>query len=855
MKKINHLFIVGILFIISCNRGTQKGNLLDFGISKELATYRKEQVSDIMYTIDFCIPEDKEKAISAHLKLDLQIHSLNKPLYLDFNAHNDHLLKVTVNGQTTDVLHEKQHLIISPDGMKLGENIIEIDFLAGELSLNRNDDFLYTLLVPDRASTLFPCFDQPDLKARYRLTLTAPKDWEVISATKEERCVEKGEYTEHYFGETEKMSTYLFSFVAGKFSAAEKTSGALNMHFIYRETDEKKIKQSLDPVFDLHKQSVDFLEDYTAFAFPFQKLDFAAISSFQYGGMEHVGAIQYRESSLFLDHTATESQKLGRAKLIAHETSHMWFGDLVTMKWFNDVWTKEVFANFMADKIVNPAFPKINHNLSFILSHYPAAYGEDRTEGTNPIRQQLDNLKDAGSMYGGIIYNKAPIMMRQLELAIGKDKFREGVREYIKAHAYDNATWDDLIAILDTKTTRDMKEWSDVWVNQSGRPVFEERVVYDTHNRVSVFEVVQVAEDGSEKLWQQQFDLAFIYPDSIHLLTAHMEGKVARLQMAKGLPKPNAILYNYDGLGYGVFPMHEAELNIISGVEDDVARGYAYINSCEKMLVGEIAPLSLFKLLKAGIKVEKNELITQLLSNEIRTLFWTFLTDAQRADEEKGLEEQLYGQLQSALPANIKKTLFNLYKDVAYSGQGKERLYHIWNKSTSFSDLRLNDDDYTAIAMDLAIFEHPKAPEILKEAKLNISNTDKQKRFVFLLPSLSSDPEERSEFFQSFAQAKNRAKEDWVLTALNNIHHPLRQRDAIKDLKLSMDLLQEIQQTGDIFFPKRWLSSSIGRYSSTEAYQVLQDFLLSHPDYNPILMKKILQATDDLSRAQRIVQH
>ncbi|WP_211229748.1 M1 family metallopeptidase [Olivibacter sitiensis] len=841
--------------MMSCKNGSEKKHLLGVGISKELATYRKEQISDITYALSFDIPESREQAIPAHLKLDLQIHSLSQPLYLDFNEQQDHLLKLSVNGREEDIVHEKEHLIISPDGLKLGANTIEIDFLAGELSLNRNEDFLYTLLVPDRASTLFPCFDQPDLKANYQLTITAPKDWEVLCASKEESRVDKGDYVTHRFGKTDKMSTYLFSFVAGKFSVAKETLGKLDMRFLYREDNAEKVQASLAPIFDLHKQSVDFLENYTAYPFPFQKLDFAAIPIFQYGGMEHVGAIQYRESALFLDHTATESQKLSRAKLIAHETAHMWFGDLVTMEWFNDVWMKEVFANFMADKIINPAFPDINHDLLFVLNHYPAAYGEDRTKGTNPIRQQLANLKDAGSLYGGIIYDKAPIMMRQLELAIGKDKFREGISEYIKTYAYGNATWPDLIDILDTKTERDMKKWSDVWVNQSGRPVFEEHIAYDADNKVSKFEIEQSAEDGGDHLWPQTFDVAFVYPDSIHLLTVNIDGKVASLPEAKGLLKPNAIICNYDGLGYGVFPMDKEELIAILNIKDDVARGYAYINGYEKMLNGEIAPLAIFNLLKEGIKVEKNELIMRLVSNEIDNVFWTFLTDEQRIKEERSLEEELYAKLQSTLPPNIKKAIFNLYKGIAYSSQGRERLYQIWNKNTQIPNLKLNEDDYTAMAMDLAIYEHPKTNDILKTAQQAISNADKQKRFAFLLPSLSSDPNERSAFFQSFKQAKNREKEDWVLTALNNIHHPLRQKDAIKDLALSLELLQEIQQTGDIFFPKRWLSSSIGQYRSKEACQILQDFLSSHPDYNPILMKKILQATDNLSRVQAMASN
>src|SRR6187549_1707521 len=136
--------------------------------------------------------------------------------------------------------------------------------------------------------------------------------------------------------------------------------------------------------------------------------------------MEHPGAIFYNANGLLLDESATQDQMLGRASVIAHETAHMWFGDLVTMQWFNDVWMKEVFANFMAAKIVNPSFPEVNHELRFLLSNYPQAYQIDRTAGSNPIRQPLANLDEAGQLYGAIIYQKAPIVMRQLEMIVGE---------------------------------------------------------------------------------------------------------------------------------------------------------------------------------------------------------------------------------------------------------------------------------------------------------------------------------------------------------------------------------------------------------------------------------------------------
>src|SRR4029079_18506444 len=195
------------------------------------------------------------------------------------------------------------------------------------------------------------------------------------------------------------------------------------------------------------------------------------VPAFQFGGMEHPGAVFYNASGLMLDESATQNQLLERASTISHETSHMWFGDLVTMRWFTDVWMKEVFANFMAAKIVNPSFPGVNHDLRFLHAYYPLAYEVDRTAGTNAIRQPLADRKDAGTLSGAITYQKAPSVMRQLETIMGPDTFQEGLREYLRAHKFGNASWSDLIAVLDQRTPEDLAKWSHAWVEEAGRPV------------------------------------------------------------------------------------------------------------------------------------------------------------------------------------------------------------------------------------------------------------------------------------------------------------------------------------------------------------------------------------------------
>ncbi|MBG00565.1 MAG: peptidase M1 [Owenweeksia sp.] len=844
MNKLVWMLLIASV-MVACSE--PKENLLDVGIPLKMAEYRKEQVSNINYQLSYNIPEELSGSVSSSLVLTLDVHKLDHPLYLDFNAPKTLLLSLKVNGKDEVIDHQQEHLIIDPSLLKLGSNEVIIQFNAGEQSLNRNEDFLYTLLVPDRASTLFPCFDQPNLKATYDLTIVTPSDWEALAGGPlKNTSITEGRKT-YTFERSDPMSTYLFSFVAGKFQKTEAERANQLMHMLYRETDSAKVALSIPKVMDHHAEALSFLEKYTNYPFPFRKLDFAAIPGFQYGGMEHVGAIQYRESSLFLDESATDSRKLGRAKLIAHETAHMWFGDLVTMDWFSDVWMKEVFANFMADKIVNPAFPEINHSLNFFTTHYASAYSEDRTQGSNPIRQPLDNLKNAGTLYGRIIYNKAPIMMRQLENLVGEEPFRQGIEEYMKSFAYDNATWDDLVSILDQKTATDLRKWSEVWVNQSGRPIIESTISFD-NGKISSFQLSQQAENGSDLLWPQVFTIDFIYEDEVKTLDVSINDQTLEIKDAMGLEQPKAIIYNANGFGYGVFPVEENSLELMPTIKDEVARASAYTNVYENILSGNIEASLGIKVYMEGLKTEDNELVLAMITSKLGHLFWHYLTPEERAEFQPTLEDILLFELQKDRLANQKKVLFGLYENMAYSENGKEKLYKIWSKSEKIENLKLNQDDFTGLAMTLALYEHPESIEILKTAKSELTNNDKIKRFEFIEPALSSNESVRDAFFISLKDAKNREKESWVLTACDFIHHPLRQESSQKHVRLSLDLLQEIQLTGDIFFPKRWLVSTIGQYQSPDAYQELTAFLNDNPNYNEVLKKKLLQASDDLIR-------
>lgn len=827
-------------FFINC----ALNNDPDLGVSLELAEFRKSVLSDIKYDLTFSIPEQKDSPILASNFIQFNWKSNNKDVLLDFKSPASFIYTVEVNNETIETIFKNEHIIIPNKFLKDGSNSIAITFVAGETSLNRKEEFLYTLFVPDRARTAFPLFDQPNLKANYTLTLETPSNWEAISNAPLANKTTIDSVSIWDFEESDLISSYLFSFVAGEFQRITKTVNGREMTMLHRETDEDKVARNVDDIFELHGASLAWLEDYTNINFPFKKFDFALIPSFQYGGMEHVGAIQYRASSLFLDKNPSDSRLLSRASLIAHETAHMWFGDLVTMDWFNDVWTKEVFANFMAAKIVNPSFPDINHDLNFLVRHYPSAYSVDRTEGANPIRQYLPNLNEAGTMYGAIIYNKAPIMMRQLELLVGEEAFQKGMQEYLATYSFSNATWPDLVTILDGYTDDNLKEWSQVWVNTAGRPHFKKKT--DSYGD---FEIVQHDPLNEKRVWPQVFSLTAAHESELKKYDVFSDAASVKIETKKS---SYFEFWNSNGKGYGLFP--SSTLGNFEDWDDldELEKASEFINIYENVLEGNINPESYLQTLLPIIEHEENQLLLNLEIGHLNNLYWNLLSTEKRMEAAPVVTGLYYYMMEKEENPSRKKIFFNAYSNVADLSETLDYLFQVWNKEITIENLSLSENDYIRLASTLAIKLPEKSEGIITQQESRIKNPDSKRRFQYLIPSLSNQQSVRDQFFESLKQEKNRETESWVLSALGNLHHPLRVQDSEKYILPSLELLQEIQQTGDIFFPAGWTGRTLGNYSSDSAVKTVRDFLNERPNYNHQLKLKILQAADPIFRANAI---
>lgn len=286
------------------------------------------------YQVSFDIPSNKNEWVKGHVAIYFDYLPSEKdiPLLIDFQGHAVSP-SCLVNGKQTPVEWKDEHILIPRSLLEKGKNAIQLDFESDHTPLNRHEDYLYTLFVPDHAHAAMPCFDQPDLKACFSLQLKLPASWKAISSgsiIKDSVISASNSDVPSYkilqFSETRPLPTYLFSFTAGQFQEKTAVRDGRQLSCLYRETDPEKVAQ-LDEVMDEIALSLRWMEAYTGIPYPFEKYGFVMIPSYQFGSMEHPGAIQYNDRTVFLGKNPTLDDRLHRLELLAHETAHMWFGD------------------------------------------------------------------------------------------------------------------------------------------------------------------------------------------------------------------------------------------------------------------------------------------------------------------------------------------------------------------------------------------------------------------------------------------------------------------------------------------------------------------------------------------------
>jgi aminopeptidase N len=815
MKNIKKLLVA----VLSFTALSVNAQLLSNGVSKELADQRKANISNVIYDLTFNIPANLQEKVTGKNIITFDLKE-DQDVILDFQGGFDGTVyyytgkkgKKTKRKMAT-ATYQNEHIVISARILEPGTNKIELDFTSNDKALNRHQDYMYTLFVPDHARSVYPCFDQPDLRARYLTDIKAPDGWKTMTS---DGCCP--------------LPTYLYSFVAGNFQEKTGTRDGRPMRALYRETDPEKVAQ-LDQVFDEAAAALKWMEGYTGIANPFGKeFGLVILPGYQFGGMEHPGAIHLRDRRIFLDKFATQEEQLSRTELIAHETAHLWFGDLVSPKWFEDVWTKEVLASFMAAKITRRQYNKVDHDLNFIRTYQTRAIAIDRTEGTHPIAQKLENLNHASLLYDNIIYDKAPVMMRMLEQMVGAPTMQTGLQKFLVEHSYGNASWDELIETLAQQAPSvEVRKFSDVWVKEKGMPNIH--VAYRNGQVI----VTQTDPWGRGIFWPQKFDIQLIYElGTSRVLHVNMD----KPQVTFSAPKtPDYIIPNYSGMGYGRFTLDEAftrklPMRLIT-TRSDLARYNLLCTIHENYLMGRVTPSHFGEIFRAMSK-EKNPLIITTAVHQMFKIA-SDMTLAQR----KTLELCLMDMINDNRSKECRQAVIRTLGAFAISPAVLDKIYKIWN---DHNDQLFSEYDYMEMAYHLAIVRPNQKDEILSKQRARLTTDDMRSEFDYVSRACNADADARLQLFNQLLKPENRQHEPWAIHALLLLNSEVYEPQSNAYIEPSLKSLPYIQQTSDIFFPSNWMKALFACHKSDEAKQIFSNFMKTDTSLSDNLKGKALDA-------------
>ncbi|WP_274915694.1 aminopeptidase N [Streptomyces sp. WZ-12] len=436
--------------------------------------------------------------------------------------------------------------------------------------------YLYTQYEPADSRRVFANFEQPDLKAPFTFEVTAPEGWLVLSNGVQEGPVEavrealplKGgggrrAGSVRRFATTKPISTYITAVIAGPYHYVTDTYrrtfedgteltvplGALCRKGLARHFD-------ADDVFTVTKQGLDFFHDHFDFPYPFGKYDQAFVPEYNLGAMENPGCVTFREEFIFRG-KVTEASYERRANVILHEMAHMWFGDLVTMDWWDDLWLKESYADFMGSFAQVGATRFTDGWITFANRRKSWAYRADQLPSTHPITADIRDLEDAKLNFDGITYAKGASVLKQLVAYVGQDAFLEGARRYFKRHAYGNTRLTDLLSVLEETSGRDLAAWSRAWLETAGVNSLTPQVTYDAQDRITELSILQEASPDHPELRPHRVAVGLyrrLDADSALVRYARAEVDVTGPRTAvpelAGVERPELVLVNDEDLTY-----------------------------------------------------------------------------------------------------------------------------------------------------------------------------------------------------------------------------------------------------------------------------------------------------------------
>jgi aminopeptidase N len=839
------------------------------GIPRDLARLREQQLKDVRYQLSYTITP-KADSIGGHEELRFVQNADDRgilPEWLDFREGS--ISSLTINGQTASTEIQNGHVELPAKMLKLDENVIVIDFKAPVASAGKaitrfedkddGSEYIYTLFVPMDADMAFPCFDQPDLKAQFHLTLktlNAPDDWSVISnspvlGTSLEE-VGKNSLRSTVFAETKPISTYLFAFAVGPFRKINPLNGLPGLYV--RKSKLQKAEAEAAAVQQVTAEGIKYLSDYFAQPFPFPKYDMVMIPGFAYGGMEHAGATFLREESILFRTAPTHSDRLNRDILLLHELTHQWFGDLVTMRWFDDLWLKEGFAQYMAYHALNSLKPNENVWKRFYQAIKPAAYAIDSTQGTTPIYQDIPNLKDAKSAYGAIVYSKAPGVIKQLAFVVGDNQFRDGLRLYLKEHAYANAEWNDLVRALERTSKKPLGPWADAWIKRRGMPQVDVEWSCDDKKLINHFSLRQHNVLGEGGVWPMGME---IWMDTPHnggwSIQTMFETQKMEFTRAIHFPCPAMVFANHNDYAYGRFLLdpvsRKAVMSQLGSMDDVFQRTLLWGSLWDSVREAEMDPREYIDLALRNLPTEQDESLAQSIIGRTTAALHRYVSPEVRAQLAPKMEALAADQMLHSESQDMRITWFRALRGVAETTAARGQLKDMLSGKLTVPGVELRPLDRWNIVESLVAQNDPEAEAILAAEERRDPSGD-GKKYAYMAAAARPDATTKKQYFDEYLHDTTRP-EDWIEISLGSFNWWNQSDFTLPYLGLALDALPQVKRERKIFFMLAWLNAFIGGQQSAAAQKQVHDFL-NTAALDKDLRLKILEVVDELDRTVKI---
>ncbi|MBV1950497.1 aminopeptidase N [Streptomyces sp. BV129] len=551
--------------------------------------------------------------------------------------------EVTLNGDALDPAEVFKDSRIALPGLLDGRNILRVvadcAYTNTGEGLHRFVDpvdeqaYLYTQFeVPD-ARRVFASFEQPDLKATFRFTVTAPEGWTVISNSP----TPEPKDNVWAFAPTPRISSYITALIVGPYhsvhSVYEKDGQSVPLGIYCRPSLAEFLDS--DAIFDVTRQGFDWFQEKFDYAYPFEKYDQLFVPEFNAGAMENAGAVTIRDQYVFRSKVTDAAYEV-RAETILHELAHMWFGDLVTMEWWNDLWLNESFATFtsIACQASAPGSRWPHAWTTFANSMKTWAYRQDQLPSTHPIMAEIRDLDDVLVNFDGITYAKGASVLKQLVAYVGEDEFFQGVQAYFKRHAFGNTRLSDLLGALEETSGRDLKTWSKAWLETAGINILRPELETDADGVITSFAVRQEAPalpagaKGEPTLRPHRIAIGLYDLDDagklvrVQRVELDVDGELTAVPELTGVRRPAVILLNDDDLSYAKVRLDEESLAVVTEHLGDFAeslpRALSWASAWDMTRDGELATRDYLSLVLSGIGKESDIGVVQSLHRQAK---------------------------------------------------------------------------------------------------------------------------------------------------------------------------------------------------------------------------------------------